>query len=91
MKSIVLQIAGFIAVAGGIGFVIYSDDRVVGLMITVLAAGLLLIGFGAVLSLLWLGSRMLMRALIAPPPARPQTTRSGRPAVPAYSVAESRR
>ena len=90
MKVIALQIAGFTTVAGGIGFLVYSDDRVLGLLITVLAAGLLLIGFGAVLSLLWLGMSMLMRALIVPAPVPPQT-RSGRPAAPTYSVAESRR
>ncbi len=90
MKVIALQIAGFVAVAAGAGFAVYSDERVLGLSITVLAAGLLVIGFGAVLTLLWVGARTFMRALMAPPPARPQTqTRSGRPVVPA--LVDSRR
>lgn len=91
MKSIALQIAGFISFAGGIGCLVYSDERVVGLLITILAAGLLLIGFAALLALVWFGARALVRAAFAVPPPPPPQTRSGRPAVPAYSTAQGKR
>ncbi len=67
MKAIFLRICCVMGFIGAAGFLIYSDERILGVLVTVLTSGLLLIGFGALVALVWLAMRSLLRLLLAPP------------------------